>query len=84
MAIGRFRTDPAELTAAEQEVVAAQHAEGALVVGMGLGMLVSMALAPALIVVAPLVGGVGGYMVGGWYRRRRLRELGEAPGSEPE
>lgn len=84
MAIGRFRDDPSELSAAEREVVAAQHPEGALVAGMGLGIAVSMVLAPAMIVVAPIVGGIGGYAVGRWYRRRRLAGLESAPGSESE
>ena len=81
MAIGRFRTDPAELTAEERAVVAKQHPEGALVVGMGLGIAVSMAVAPALVVVGPIVGGVGGYALGRWYRARRLRELDGSDGS---
>ena len=84
MAIGRFRTDPAELTAAEREVVAEQRPEGALVVGMGLGIAASMAVAPELVVVAPVAGGVGGYALGRWFQRRRLRALEDEPGPEPE
>ena len=83
MAIGRFRTDPAELTPAEREVVAAQYPEGALVLGMGLGMVVAMALASSLVFAGGIGGGLVGYVIGRRFRARRLRRLSEAadPGS---
>ena len=84
MAIGRFRDDPEEMTPAEREVVAAQYPEGALVAGMGLGIVLPLVLAPALVVVGPIAGGLAGYAVGRWFRRSRIRGLEEAfePGPE--
>lgn len=84
MALGRYRDDPAEMTAAEREVVAAQYPEGALVAGMGVGMVVPLALAPSLVVVGAIGGGIAGYVAGRWFRRRRIGQLREGPdqGSE--
>lgn len=79
MALGRYRDDPEQMTPAEREIVAAQYPEGALVAGMGLGMAVPLAVAPSLVVVGPIVGGIGGYAVGRWFRRRRIRGIREAP-----
>lgn len=89
MALGRFRDDPEEMTAAEREVVAAQYPEGALVAGMGVGMVAALAAAPALVPVAPIGGGVAGFAAGRWFRRRRIRQLEasrpeEAPARVPE
>lgn len=84
MALGRYRDDPAEMTAAEREVVAAQYPEGALVAGMGVGMVVPLALAPSLVVVGSIGGGIAGYAVGRWFRRRRIGQLREAPDQGPE
>lgn len=84
MAIGRFRDDPREMTAAERDVVAAQYPEGALVAGMGIGMVVPLAVAPPLAFVGAIVGGIGGFAAGRWFRARRLRAVEEAPDSELE
>lgn len=78
MAIGRYRVDPEDMTPAEREVVAAQYPEGALVAGMGLGIGVTMALAPALVFVGGIIGGLAGYLIGRWFRARRLRRFPDA------
>ena len=84
MALGRFRDDPEEMTPAERAVVAAQYPEGALVAGMGLGIVLPLALAPSLVVVGPIGGGLAGYAAGRWFRGRRIRQREEAfePGPE--
>ena len=84
MAIGRFRDDPEAMDASEREVAAAQYPEGALVVGMGLGMAVPMALAPSLVVLGPIAGGIAGFGAGRWFRRRRLRQLRADDGTAAE
>lgn len=81
MAIGRYRVDPEDMTAAEREVVAAQYPEGALVAGMGLGMAVTVVLASSLVFAGGIVGGLVGYVVGRWFRARRLGQLPEEPDS---
>jgi hypothetical protein len=64
MALGRFRDDPEAMSEAECEVAAAQYPEGAHVVGMGLGMAVPMALAPSLVVLGQIAGGIAGFGAG--------------------
>lgn len=89
MTLGRFRDDPAEMSTAEREVVAAQYPEGALVAGMGVGIVTALAVAPALVPVAPIGGGIAGFAAGRWFRRYRIRGLEdgrqeEAPDRVPE
>lgn len=56
MAIGRYRDVPAEMDDLECRVAAAQYPEGGLVVGMGLGIVLGMALSPVAVAVGPIVG----------------------------
>ena len=74
MAIGRFRDRPEEMDETERAVTAAQYPEGGLVAGMGLGICLPLvlALAPALVALGPIAGGVAGFAVGRWVRRRKL------------
>ena len=72
MAIGRYRDVAAEMDDEECHVAAAQYPEGGLVAGMGLGIAVPLALAPALVALGPIVGALVGYAVGRWYMGRRL------------
>jgi hypothetical protein len=84
MPVGRFRTDPTELDDAERQVSARQYPEGALVVGMGIGvaapfLVQQFALSIALLsspvgtALGPLVGGVAGYLLGHQYKQYRIR-----------
>lgn len=72
MAIGRYRDVSAEMDDEECHVAAAQYPEGGLVVGMGVGIVLPLLLAPVFVALGPLVGALVGYTVGRWYRRRRL------------
>lgn len=75
MPIGRFREDPRELDEIEREVSAKQIPEAALMLGMGVGLVVPMAVAPDAPVAAALLsiaGGVVGYLVGFRYKVRRI------------
>lgn len=74
MAIGRYRDDPEEMDAIEQAVAAAQYPEGALVAGAGLGIAVSLLVAPLFSAIGGIVGGVVGYNCGRLYRRQKLRQ----------
>lgn len=69
MAIGRYRDIPAEMDEIEREVAAAQYPEGGLVVGLGIGIVLPLALAEIFLLFAPLVGGMLGFALG-----RRLRD----------
>ncbi|WP_408959723.1 hypothetical protein [Natrinema sp. 74] len=69
MAIGRYRDEPSEMDDIEREVAAAQYPEGGLVVGLGLGIVLPLLTVPALLVVAPFLGGVLGFTLG-----RRVRD----------
>ncbi len=83
MAIGQYRDDPAEMDDLEREVAAAQYPEGGLVVGLGLGIVFPLATVPALLAVAPVLGGVAGFALGrrirdaAIRRRRAARSTGE-------
>lgn len=83
MPVGRFRTDPAELDEVERRVSARQYPEGALVVGMGVGIAtpflvqqLSLSLlllsGPVGMAMGPVAGGVGGYLLGHRYKQRKL------------
>lgn len=69
MAIGQYRDEPSEMDDVEREVAAAQYPEGGLVVGLGLGIVLPVLTIPALLVVAPFLGGVLGFALG-----RRIRD----------
>lgn len=76
MPIGRFRKDPRELDEVEQDVSAKQIPEAMLMIGMGVGLVVPMAVIPDVSVAGALlsiVGGIVGYLVGFWDKRRRIR-----------
>ncbi|WP_201287787.1 hypothetical protein [Salinirussus salinus] len=92
MPVGRFRTDPAELDDLERRVSARQYPEGALVVGMGVGIAapfltqqLSLSLlllsGPVGMALGPVAGGVGGYLLGHRYRQWKLAASRAARGS---
>ena len=66
----------------ECRVAAAQYPEGGLVVGMGLGIVLGMALSPVAVALGPIVGALAGYGAGRVFRGYRLRRLGGSPGEE--
>lgn len=75
MPIGRFRKDPRELDAIEQEISAKQIPEAALMLGMGTGLVVPMAVVPDVAVAGALLsiaGGITGYLLGFRYKIRRI------------
>lgn len=69
MAIGEYRDVPAEMDDIEREVAAAQYPEGCLVVGLGVGVVLPLVTVQALLLVAPVLGGVVGFALG-----RRIRD----------
>ena len=81
MAIGRYRDRPAEMDDLECRVAAAQYPEGGLVVGMGLGILLGMAVSPVAVAVGPIVGALAGYGGGRVFRGYRLRRLRASTGA---
>jgi hypothetical protein len=82
MAIGRYRDRPAEMDDTECRVAAAQYPEGGLVVGMGLGIVLGMALSPVAVALGPILGALAGYGAGRVFRGYRLRRLGGSAGEE--
>lgn len=74
MAIGRYRDEPAEMDDDEREVAAAQYPEGGLVIGLGVGIVLSLVVADALLVLTPVLGGVIGFVLGRRIRRYKLRQ----------
>jgi hypothetical protein len=93
MPVGRFRTDPREFDEVEREVSAKQLPEAALMLGMGLGLTVPLALGTytaAGALLAPVggtgpasallsvLGGVVGYLAGFRYKQYRIARLREA------
>lgn len=87
MPVGRYREDPRELGEREREIHARQYPEGLLVVGTMLGIALkfgfqfgllpatSAVVSNAIVVTGVVVGGVGGYLVGIRYRRRKIRAI---------
>ena len=69
MAIGQYRDVPAEMDDIEREVAAAQYPEGGLVVGLGVGIVFPLLTLEALLLFAPVIGGVVGFALG-----RRVRD----------
>lgn len=75
MPIGRFRNDPRELDDIEQDISAKQIPEASLMVGMGIGLVVPMAIVPDVAVAGALLsiaGGIVGYLIGFRYKVRRI------------
>lgn len=95
MPVGRFREDPRELSEREREIHARQYPEGLLVVGTLLGTVARVGLdvgpvsvpsalvGHAIAIVAVVVGGVSGYLLGIAYRERLIRGL-ETPAERTE
>jgi hypothetical protein len=79
MAIGRYRDVAAEMDDEECHVAAAQYPEGGLVAGLGVGIVVPLLAAPALVALGPFVGALAGYGLGRLYRGRRLSRRRAAP-----
>lgn len=75
MPIGRFRDVPTEMDELERRVAAAQYPEGGVVLGTSTGLVLALVTADPLVVVTPVVGGVGGFWLGLQYRRRKLEHL---------
>ncbi|WP_254527845.1 hypothetical protein [Natrinema gelatinilyticum] len=69
MAIGRYRDVPADMDDVEREVAAAQYPEGGLVLGLGMGIVLPIVTVEALLVLAPILCGVAGFVLG-----RRIRD----------
>ena len=74
MPVGRFRKNPRELDEVEKRVAAAQYPEGSLLFGMGVGLVIPLAIQgsipglPSLVGIPSIVGTLGtglGPMVGG-------------------
>lgn len=73
MAIGSYRDEPGEMSEAELAVAAAQYPEGGLVVGIGLGIVVSLLTVAVALAVVPLCCALLGYYLGTRVRDRKLR-----------
>ncbi|QLG50177.1 hypothetical protein [Natrinema halophilum] len=64
MAIGRYRDVPSEMDDVECEVAAAQYPQSGLVFGLGVGIVLSIATVEVLLVFAPILCGVAGFVLG--------------------
>lgn len=96
MPVGRFRTDPRDLDGVQRRVFSAQYPEGALVVGMAIGLAVPLVAGdltawsvpvlsnPVLTVLGPIFGGVAAYLVGQGVKRRKIDELQRAEAAESD
>lgn len=87
MPVGRFRTDPRTLDDIERKIYALQYPEGALVIGMGLGLIIPLIfqqvpnLGPfsdilgstIMTVLAPIILGVVFYLAGHQFKKYRLQ-----------
>lgn len=94
MPVGRFRSDPRELDDVEREISAKQFPEAALMLGMGFGLTIPLALGTYVASVAALLapvggtgvasallsitGGIVGYLVGYRYKQYRIARLRRA------
>lgn len=86
MPVGRFRADPRELDDDERAVAARQYPEGIHALGSLIGLSVPQVVSlvspsapgilqsPIAAIGGLVVGGVGGYLLGEWYRRRAVRQ----------
>lgn len=98
MPLGKYRRDPHEMTDREQDIYAAQHAEGAMIVfGVGFmlavfalrwlepgGAVEAAAFHTLATAVAPIVGGFLGYVLGHWHRTRLIRRIADEEAVEQE
>ncbi|WP_254522173.1 hypothetical protein [Natrinema caseinilyticum] len=73
MAIGRYRDVPADMDDVEREVAAAQYPEGGLVFGLGVGIVLPIVTIEALLLLTPILCGVGGFVLGRFVRDYEIR-----------
>ena len=75
MAIGPFHESPVEMDELEQRIAAAQYPEGGLVFGATVGLLAAMVSVEPALFVGPMVGALGGYLLGRRYRDLKVASL---------